>query len=292
MESGDRQKTVTRLPGQADGAVITDQDGTLLSSETVDGLYEISATTRIDGGVPGWSRRIRFVADAVPHSDLAGAAFKEPLVREWLSHESTPLRTVWAQESQWNDDDPASIDTPEAVYAMGRSGLSDTEVIDAIGRSTEGRVEPWSVLRTIQESGFLEARHRNGWRGRVWTLGKPILMPVDGNLPSSLVVEGALCAALEREFREVVLGLHGKPFRHVGFSPWAPPVVGACGVDPNSLATRLGWRVSAVGPAAPRLRPLALETSGLMGEHHELASSWDWNRRQFVKGPVKPPRYR
>ena len=112
--------------------------------------------------------------------------------------------------------------------------------------------------------------------GRVWTLGKLCFTPVNGLAPPlTIVVEGALCAALEREFREVVTGLGGKPFRRLGVSAWVPAVVGATGIEPNALVARLGWGIPTSLPAEPRLQPLGIETSDLVAEHHVLASSWD-----------------
>ncbi|WP_448208672.1 hypothetical protein [Azospirillum sp. sgz302134] len=287
IEAGDRRTTVTRVAGQDEGAQITIDDGRLLSRESVDGTYEVSAATGTDGEMAGWSRRIRFLADAAPHLELDGVAYNEPLVREWLACKLASTHTIRQTELEWSDAAPASADLQEAIYAAGRAGLSEAEVLDLIVRGADGRVEPWSILRTLHEGGFVEARHRHRWRGRVWTLVAPKLTVLDSNAPHTIVVEGALCAALEREFREVVGGLGGKPFRRLGVSAWAPAVVGATGVEPDQLAARLGWRVLKE-VTEPNFVPVALERSDLVAEHHLLAASWDWDRRRFVTGTVGP----
>jgi hypothetical protein len=289
MEVGNRHITVTRLPGQSDGPQITFRNGVLVSRKSVEGAYQVDARARDDGSPPEWSCRLRLVADATPHAELREAAYREPLVREWLSFEIARAHPVRSHALTWSDAVLASGDLLEALYAIGSSGRSEAEIFDVIARGTDGMVQPWSLLRTIQESGFLEARNRSGWRGRIWTLGKLSLSPMIGDVSNTAVVKGAMCVALEREFREVVSGLGGKAFRRLGISPWVPAVIGATDVDLHALASRLGWQVSpATSLLEPRLRPDPLEESVLLAEHHVLASSWDWNRRQFVKGSVGP----
>jgi hypothetical protein len=280
IEAGDRLTDVRRLAGQEQGAQIAFSKGMLISHETIDGKYELSVRAAADES-PAWSRHVSFVADAVPHLALLGTAYEETLVSEWLSSEVSHDQITEPRELTWSQEPPASADLLEAIYASGPSGLSEVKVLDLVGRGADGKVEPWSLLRSIEESGFLQSRRRSLWRGRLWTLGELTLTPVDA---LSLVVEGALCSALETEFREVVIGLGGKTFRHLGASTWTPAVIGATNVDPNALAARLGWRISCV--LKPRLRPISLETSELRAEHHVLASSWDWNRRHFVAGSV------
>jgi hypothetical protein len=285
VDAGDRRTTATPVPGQVDAASITVADGKLASRETVDGDYDVSVTMGNDSEMPVWSRRVKFVANARPHPDLGGATQKDPLVQEWLTLEPARTRTTYSGNLAWSAEDPASTDILEAIYAAGRSGMSESEVVDLVGRGATAKVNTWSLLRSLQESGFIEARHRRRWRGRVWTLGEPTLITVDGTAIGIVVVGGATCAALEREFREVAGGAGGTPFRRLGISAWSPAVIGAAGVDPQALATRLGWRV-ARQPVKPKLRPGGLEISNLVAEHHVLASSWDWNRRHFVTGPV------
>lgn len=286
VQAGDRQTTATRLAGQEEGALITVCNGMLASRETIDGFYDISVTASIDGDMPGWSRRVKFVANAAPHPDLGEATQGEPLVREWLTSEPARSHTNDPGDLTWGDEAPASTDILEAIYAAGRSGMSEGEVVDLVGRGVAAQTNTWSLLRSLQESGFIEARQRRRWRGRVWTLGKPTLTPMDSAI-GIVVVEGATCAILEREFREVVDGVGGIPFRRLGASAWSPAVIGAASVDVQTLAVRLGWQVTSQ-LVQPSLRPGALETSGLVAEHHVLASSWDWDRRRFVTGAVGP----
>jgi hypothetical protein len=285
VDAGSRRTVVARVAGQEDGAPITVSDGRLASRETVIGNYDVSVTSGIDGEMLEWSRRVVFVANARPHDALGGADQAAPLVREWLTFEGARPRKTHLGNLAWSNEDFASADVLEAIYASGRSGMSESEVVDLVGRGAAAQVNIWSLLRSLQESGFIEARHRQRWRGRVWTLGKPKLITMDGSARGLVVMEGATCAALEREFCEVADGVGGTPFRRLGVSEWSPAVIGAIGVDVQALATRLGWQLER-NPVQPRLRPGGLETSVLVAEHHKLASSWDWNRRLFVTDAV------
>jgi len=284
IEAGDWHSTVTRLPGQGEGEEVSVRDGVLSSRGTVVGAYEITATANRESAIPGWSRHVKFVQNASPHSELAKAAFGQPLITEWMSVGPTHVNSASRHELIWNDLDPETADLLEAVYASGKSGCSEQELLDLIGRSIGRGPNCWSLLRLLQESGFTQARRRRGWRGHIWTLGEPNLVPVDGIGEDALVVEGALCTELEQEFREVVAGLGGEAFRILGLSTWTPPVLGAIGVNCSELATRLGWQADAAVPLEPGFGRLALETSNLVAEHHTLASTWDWHQRRFVAG--------
>jgi len=286
IEAGDRQIQVSRLAGQDSGLTIAIGDGAFRSDARVEGVYEVAATAAVDGEVPGWSRHVRFVVDAVPHGELAAATYNEPSVKEWIECDLIHAPTPSYNELEWAEEDPASADLLEAIYAAGRSGLAEGELIDLVARGSAGRAERWSLLRSLQESGFLDARYRRRWRGRVWTLGRPTLTVLEG-ARRLVIVEGALCSALEREFQEVARGMGGRPFRRLGASPWTPAVIGAVDVEPGALVARLGWPVS-TKVAEPRTQPPALETSTLVADHHVLASSWDWDRRRFVTGAVGP----
>jgi hypothetical protein len=287
LGAGNRCIDVFRLAGQDKGAEITVRDGALVSQSTVEGSYQIDVRSNEQISIPEWSRRIKFVPDALPHLELGEAAYREPRVYEWLPCESGASCSVQLDGLAWSEEALLSVDLLEALYAIASSGRSEAEIFEIVARGADDtRTDPWSLLRSIQESGFLEARKRSGWRGRIWTLGQLSLVPLQG--PSEMVVvKGALCAALEREFREVVIALGGMPFRRLGISPWSPAVIGATEVDLRSLSSRLGWQVT---PPAEIRRPILrtdpLETSAMLAEDYELASSWDWSRRHFVRGSV------
>lgn len=267
--------------------------GQIAADADLDGSYELSVSSGTSGDAPEWTRRVRFHRDAAPHGELGRAAEREPAVAEWLVDQvegegALPSPTV-LPPIVWEGGPCGVGDLLEAVYASGRSGLGDAEIIDLVSRAG-APASAWEVLRAIQESGFVAARHRARWRGRCWTL-EPVLL---GATAWGTLVEGATCAALQEEFRQVAVGAGGAPFRVRPLSAWAPPIIGAVGVDPLAISGALGWPVregTSSSAAAGRL-----EISELVAADHVRASSWDWTRRRFVvgiasEGPVEIERW-
>lgn len=283
IESTAARLQVTRLAGQPAGPTIAIEKSDILSNETVDGTYQIWVEAGSDSN-PGFSCHARFVANAAPHAELGGISLREPLIGEWVRNAEAIPTTLFEGRLDWVEDDLPLKDLLEAVYAAGRSGFAEGELLDLVTRGLVGRINPWALIRSLQESGFVLARQRRLWRGRVWTLAAPRLTLVCDSQARIVVVEGAICAALEREFREVVILAGGRPFRRLGASPWTPALIGAVGVGIDVLTERLHWPISQA--TVPLMRSPELETSNLAGKHHVLASSWDWDRRRFTTGPV------
>ena len=267
---------------EAGPATVHCVNGALVASAPLHGRYEILVCSDQSEQGPEWSKRVRFYQDARPHGELGRAAEREPTITEWVASEQDSSACAEIENPAWALPAPGISDLLEAIYASGRSGLSDVDVLDLIYRAgAPGSV--WDTLRAIQEAGFLRARQRSRWRGRVWTLEPPRLVP-RGN---AVILAGAACALLQEEFRQVTIAAGGSPFRSVPRSMWSPPVVGAIDVEAGQLASVLGWDV-VEAQAAPALIVEQFETSPLVAEHHVLASSWDWGRRHFVTRAVGP----
>lgn len=257
-------------------------NGALVADEPLHGRYELSIYADDDSGQVEWSKRLRFFENAPPHADLSCAALRETPIAEWTETGSADLPQPEVAAATWDAVSQPMADLLEALYASGRSGLSDGDVLDLLHRANP-KASPWDRLRSIQESDFLCARQRSKWRGRIWTLGAPRLI----DLGSSVRVEGATCALLEEEFRAVAAAAGGVPFRRMSALGWSPPVIGAIGIEAAVLAAALGWEVAQPG-LPPACEAPYLETSRLVGGHHRLASSWDWRRRRFVTAAVAP----
>lgn len=257
-------------------------DGALVASTPLHGRYEILVRSDQNEQETEWSKRVQFFQDARPHPERAYVAERETPISEWATSERNGIACVEIANPTWAMPAPGISDLLEAIYASGRSGLSDAEVLDLIYRAGASGVV-WETLRSIQEAGFLRARQRSRWRGRVWTLEPPHLVP-NGK---GVILAGAACALLQEEFREVTTAAGGTPFRSVPRSIWSPPVVGAINVHAGQIASVLGWEV-ADAQAAPTLTIEQFEISPLLAENHVLASSWDWDRRRFSTQIVAP----
>jgi hypothetical protein len=235
----------------------------------------------VEDRAAGWSRRLRFCPEAAPHNSLDCAARNLPLDGEWIrSAPGGSLPSRLPAELVWDPDPGPAVELVEALYAAGRSGLSEGDALELISAVADR--QSWAVLRGLQESTFLEARRRSQWRGRVWTLGEPKLVRSGADF---IVVSGALPAALEREFCEVALGCGARPFRRIPTSPFSPPLLGASGGVPVRIGERLGWAVADCSEPPVGAASDALERSPLVGSFHEAASWWDWSSGGFSGWP-------
>ena len=255
-------------------------NGAVVAAEPLDGWYEFSVSAGSVNAAAEWTRRIRFHRDALPHLDLGGAAEREPPIAEWTALETNTCLATPTPRLEWNDHRGAVTDLLEAIYAAGRSSLGEPDLLDLIFRARP-EVSVWDALRAIQEADFVMARRRSRWRGRVWTLVPPRLI----SLGKVTLVEGATCAKMQEEFRQVAQAAGGSPFRLTAQSAWSPPIIGAVDVEVSRLAEILGWAVCDA-PVTPLFIAMSLETSPLIGEHYERRSSWDWESRRFVTRPI------
>ncbi|MFH1555896.1 MAG: hypothetical protein ABII76_13695 [Pseudomonadota bacterium] len=252
-------------------------NGALIASAPIEGDFTI-------GDKAGrWSRRASFVALAHVHAELDGAAYGLPQQQEWQTGAGRAAQSG-ASEPAWDESPYAYQDMVEAIYASARSGIAEGDLVGLVARAAGNQT--WEMLRTLQESTFLDARLLERWRGRRFTLGRPTLtdIEIDGKLGA--LVSGALPSRLETDFRETVALHSGSAFRRLTTASLAPPVLGATGVSSAALAGALGWATAQrpalpVGSAATRL----IETS-VLGESYVVASKWDWAAGRFRVGSV------
>lgn len=277
----------------AEGEIkVANASGGVAELRCVDGALEANAPFEGDfiiGDNAGrWSRRASFVILAEVHAQLDGAAYRLPEQEEWQARPGRSVRNG-AGEPAWNEAAYGHQDLLEAIYASARSGLSEGDLVGLVERAADGRT--WDMLRTLQESTFLDARLRERWRGRTFTLGRPTLSEIEFDGQPGAIVSGAVPSRLEADFRDTVLLHGGRPFRRLPTESLAPPLLGAAGVSAATLAEALGWTVVQKpalpsGSASSRL----IETP-VLGESHAVASEWDWSAGRFrvggvVAGPV------
>lgn len=278
VEAGEWKVTIDKVDERA-SADISIEDDALVTKVAVEGAFEIGARSP-SGDSEEWRRRLMFVANAPPHKELNGAIYKENESREWISSGNTAISEPTVTELQWDQTPSPVDDLLEALYASSRSGIQEPEFIELIRRGARWRHCAWDVARALQEATVVEARLRSKWRGRIWSLGRPTLHIA---APNFVIVEGAIPFRLEQEFREVAANIGGKPFRRVTMNVAAPAVIGAGDADPQELARRLGWAINRDPTQRFSFRG-DLETTTLLGEHHVVASHWDWQKRRFVQG--------
>lgn len=250
-------------------------NGDLCADAPIDGQFSIS-----DAGA-NWSRRASFSALAEVHADLDAAAYSVPAQTEWRLAAKTCDRAETVA-LEWDEIPYAYQDVIEALYASSRSGVAEGDAISIIGRAAGRR--SWDMLRSLQEASVLEARPRVRWRGRMFTLGRPTLVPVRIGATTAVLVSGAIPARLEADFRATV-DLHGgRAVRRVSKGCMTAPLLAATEVDLESLSASLGWPL-ATAPAQPDGTPASrlIETK-VSGDGYQPSSHWDWSLGRFRVG--------
>lgn len=262
--------------------VLSIRDGQCVSTQRIEGAFVIQPARRVDEPEASWRLRLQLVADAFVHPTLGGARYKLSRLRDWAAGAPAHIEVAAGDDLLWEAVDTDCEDLLEAVYASGRSGWEEAELITLLRRATEV-ISPWMLLRTLQDAGIVQPRLRKGWKGRAWTLEPVRILEAHSTQEPILIVEGALCARIIAKLRLVVSEMGGRVFRRQGLSPWSPPLIGAVGVEGKVLTDRLGWPFTAA-PTAPLDAPLAMEQTRREGQQHAQAGQWSWQAKRFIEG--------
>ena len=276
LEGASGSVVVSPLFGAAEGGVRW-ANGDLVATAPIDGQFAIA------DAAAHWSRRTAFKSLADVHADLDCAALKLPEQCEWALRGGALRDTSSTAVEGWNDAPYAYQDVVEALYASSRAGASEGDAVQIIGRAA-GR-SSWEMLRTLQESTFLDARPRERWKGRVFTLGRPRLTAIRTACGPVVLVAGAIPSRLEVDFRATVSMQGGTPHRALDEDGFSPPLHAASGIDPLSLAEALGWPIDAgPGRVEGTVGSRLVETS-VSGDGYLPSSRWDWSAGRFRVGP-------
>lgn len=267
------------LPRATDSPLSIEQ-GQLKASQPVEGAFFIHPTLLRNEEHAPWSIRLQFSSNAFVHTTLESARYKLPLLRDWTPGASACLEINAQDDLEWELGEPACADLLEAVYASGRSGWEEAELIALLGCADDA-MNPWLLLRALRDAGIVEPHLRSGWKGRVWTLNEPSIVEGHCGGQALAMVEGALCTRLIEDFRLAVEGLGGIAFRRLGITPWAAPLLGARDVTAKALAEHLGWRFVAE-PIAPTEKPLAFAETLHQALHYAPSAAWSWRAGRFL----------
>lgn len=261
----------------ADGAPsLSCAAGELMAAGPVEGEFAFS------DAVTGWSRRVTFVPMAEVHAELDGANYSLPEMEEWRLGKTWAMPRSASLDLVWDDGAYAYQDVLEALYACSRNGVGEGDAVALCERVAARR--SWELLRTLQESTFLDARLRLRWRGRVFTLARPTLNEVHIGADRATAVSGAVPARLEADFRRTVELQGGRAFRRLVEGSMSPALLGAADVDPTRLSEALGWPVVAAVPCPEGAVADRLCKTKIIGETFQVASAWDWSMGRFRAG--------
>jgi hypothetical protein len=273
--------------GASDEPVCEDVEGrpnvyAIKSGSPLDGLYALQMASSA-------STPLRFVRNSLIH---AGRRSSNGIpIQEWTAVTYMVGRNV-APALEWQVVSSGVDDLLEAIYAGGRSGWNESELVPLLERLLPARINPWDFLRSLHDSSLLSPSLRAQFRGRVWTLRDAEMVSLRTTLRDVVVVDGSLSALLTEDFRAAVSSMGGQPFRLVP-SEWSVPLLGATGIDVSALSSRLGWKQSRA--LMPADRPLALSETERRLDPYDAASFWSWDLGRFAlhenRSPVRLTRW-
>lgn len=133
-------------------------------------------------------------------------------------------------------------DILEAIYAKAGAVKLENEIIKTIEQGLPAsklfKYLAWDILRSFEESGFLEQDINLAWRGRLWRVMPPSIV-ITGN--NTAIIEGAVASkALELLIVEAKK-LNIKVTIDASV-PWAVPIIGLYGQNFNQLSENLAWK--------------------------------------------------
>jgi hypothetical protein len=268
--------------GEPDAAPLT-------CKEIEPNLYAIKTRHPLDGayelrGSAMTATRLQFVADAFVHDARPPSNVVD--MPEW--NDTVELRSRVGEPPQGWDEVPEPLDDLlEAIYAGGRGGWSEADLIPLLERVLPVEINPWDFLRSLQDASVLTPFLRARFRGRSWVLDRVALVPLRSRDEDFVLVDGCLPALLLRDFKQAVKALGGRPFRRMT-SPWSVPLVGAVGVPVDNLKERLDW--PAKQATVPGHRPAAFDDA----PHRRLDAyrreyEWSWDLGRFTSGGSRSP---
>lgn len=229
-------------------------------------------------------KRLHFAADSFVHET-------RPLTNvvdlpEW--NDTAELRSRVVEPPQDWDDIPEPLDDLlEAIYAGGRGGWNESDLIPLLEKVLPGEINRWDFLRSLQEATALKPFLRTCFRGRTWMLGPVTLVPLRSPTQDFVLVDGCVPALQLDDFKRAVKAIGGCAFRRMT-SPWSIPMVGAIGAPIGQLIERLGWATKQA--IAPGRRPAAFDDAPLRPlDAYRHAFNWSWEVGSFTADGSRAP---
>jgi hypothetical protein len=221
--------------------------------------------------------KLHFVADAFVHEGQTPSNLVE--VPEWDDVVRMLSRTV-DPPHEWDVVPEALDDLLEAIYAGGRRGWSEADLIPLLERVLPGEISPWDFLRSLYDATVLTPLLRARHRGRTWILGHVALVPLRSRTQDFILVDGSVPALQRRDFEQAVKALGGRAFRRMA-SPWSVPLMGATGAAIEKLQERLGWLTKSA--TMPGRRAAAFDDDPQRRlEAYRKEYVWSWEAGRFT----------
>jgi hypothetical protein len=278
------------------------------AKEPLSGAYTIRLEEDIVPGIEPLAveKSVVFFPDALEHVELAAID-----QAHWhRAPETSTRKTVrtaiefapFAERcSEWSPDSSGRFhDLLEAIYAEGRLGWSEQELVTSIRRILGADIPAlWDILRGLTECGWLMVTSNLRWRVRRWWIRAPSLVKlsfVDGT--EGLLLTGSTPAMIRKRFTETAAAAGCVVEERAGPSQFAASMLLAKGAATESVVDELQWSVveefSVPSSVAPDCWPL----ENVDESRHRRVARWNWkagcftSREQFPSESVELERFR
>lgn len=178
----------------------------------------------------------------------------------------------------------ALSDVLEVVYARAGSARPEGEIIQLIKRGVPGGVNPWAVLRSLEEAGWLALDLNRAWRGRFWRACPPVIV-MTGD--TTALVEGAV-GSIEFEHLKLESSRHATHMVVNAERPWAVPVFGLCGEQIPEIAAAMGWKIFQAKVPQFRPAPACWPEEARSAQGRQLAGTWQDAQNTFSHNKPNP----
>jgi hypothetical protein len=272
-----------------------DAIGSLAADGVVDGKFHLRTVEPLHGTwTASVKERGRLIAEMniafVPNASEYEAAELALDERNWRPeteidevHNSIEIATSNVQSPS----EAADADTyhfMEAIYAGGRKGWSEMDLLSLFGRTMEQHLgSAWDILRVMTDAGWLEPRLSSSWKARKWFLRAPrLLLPLRKDV---LVLDGSACETIRNSFVESVERLGGRVEARKMVGTWSIPTIAGFTEDRSAVCAELGLPSQSATTRLPRVgQAISFVRSQYTGRSRHVASSWSWDKKRFVKG--------
>ena len=171
-------------------------------------------------------------------------------------------------------------DLLEAIYSRAGAPRPEGEMIPLIKRGIPEAINPWDVLRSLEEAGWLVQDINQQWKGRFWRVSPPSII-LRGK--ETAIAEGALgCTELEllkAESSKVSVEIVINAER-----PWAVPVIGLVGPNIRELAEKLRWEIHPANVPVLQPAPACWPKEKRTMQGRKLSGVWDPELKRFTSG--------
>ncbi len=267
------------------GIVTTSVEGrnVRLSTECpIEGAWRIAV---LEGGVVQAEPNLVFE----PHAREFPVIDPDEMAKGWRSDEPSlaacgPMAVELAERhSSGAVTDATFSDLLEAVFAKGRKGWSEQDIIRLIAPRLPTPHAVWDVLQLLADSGWMVARVSPQWRARRWFLRPPRLIAYPTG--EALLLDGAVPELTRRRFERTAKSIGGKVEWRSSADGWSIPSGIIKGTKPEAFATAMQMDLLRLDVEVPIPGALIQFRPSLYSDNHRLvASSWNWSSGRFSKG--------